>query len=109
MEAAATYCMVMTAVDEEAAAEKLAQQLVDARLVACVQIQEVTSFYAWQGQSRRDKEYLLLIKSRQSLYTAIEAFIREHHSYQVPEILQVPVTAGSADYLAWMREQTRHE
>ena len=57
-------CMVMTAVGSEAAAEVLAQQLVEARLAACVQVMPLKSFYVWQGESRKEAEYLLLVKTR---------------------------------------------
>lgn len=99
-------CIVMTAIDSEAAAEALARQLVEARLAACVQVMPVKSFYVWQGESRREAEYLLLVKTRAALYAQVETFIRIHHAYETPEILQVPVTAGAADYLQWLRTGT---
>lgn len=99
--------MVMTAVGSEAAAEVLAQQLVEAKLAACVQVMPVKSFYVWQGESRKDAEYLLLIKTRAALYAQVESFILTHHPYDTPEILQVPVTAGSSAYLQWLGASTR--
>lgn len=103
------YCVVMTSLDNEAAAEALAQQLVEAQLAACVQVLPIKSFYVWQGESRRDAEYLLLIKTRAALFPALETFIRAHHPYDIPELLQLPVTAGSADYLQWLRAGTRDD
>jgi periplasmic divalent cation tolerance protein len=100
------YCLVMTATASEAEAETLAQQIVQARLAACVQVQAVKSFYVWKEQPCAEKEWLLLIKSRTARYAALEDFIRAHHRYETPEIVQVPVTAGSADYLAWLSQQT---
>ena len=102
----ALYCLVMTTTDSQALAETLAQKIVSARLAACVQLQPVTSFYVWQGQSRRDAEYLLLIKTRQALYAALESFIQTHHNYATPEILQLPLTGGSPAYLQWLQAQT---
>ena len=99
--------MVMTAIDSEAAAEVLAQQLVEAQLAACVQVMPVKSFYVWQGESRKEAEYLLLIKTRAALYAQVEAFILTHHPYDTPEILQVPVTAGSSAYLQWLGASTQ--
>lgn len=106
MEESSDVCMLMTAVDSEAAAQTLAQGLVEAQLAACVQVLPVQSFYVWQGQSRRDAEYLLLVKTRVALAPALETFVRAHHSYDVPELLLVPVTAGSAAYLQWLRAGT---
>ncbi len=100
-------CMVMTAIDSEAAADGLAQRLVEARLAACVQVMPVKSFYIWQGESRREAEYLLLVKTRVALYAQVEAFILAHHPYDTPEILQLPVTTGSSAYLQWLVASTR--
>ena len=106
MEESSDVCMLMTAVDSEVAAHTLAQGLVEAQLAACVQVLPVKSFYVWRGQSRCDAEHLLLIKTRVALSPALETFIRAHHSYDVPELLLVPVTAGSAAYLQWLRAGT---
>jgi periplasmic divalent cation tolerance protein len=103
----APYCMVLTTTDSEAHAEALAQQIVQARLGACVQVQSIRSFYVWKGQAHREPEYLLMIKSRSALYPQLQAFIREHHSYETPEIVQLPITAGLPDYLAWIADNTR--
>ena len=100
-------CMVMTAVDSEADAEELALQLVEAQLAACVQVMPVRSFYVWQGESRREAEYLLLVKTRAALYAQVETFILAHHPYDTPEILQLPVVTGSSAYLQWLVASTR--
>ncbi len=100
-------CVVITSTSSEAAAEELAQKMVEAQLAACVQVFAVQSFYVWQGESRRDAEYLLLIKTRAVLYPALEAFIASRHPYETPELIQVPITAGSRDYLQWLRAGTR--
>ncbi len=99
--------MVMTAVDSEAAAELLARQLVDAQLAACVQVLPVKSFYVWQGDSRREAEHLLLIKTRASLFEQVESFLLAQHPYDTPEILQVPVSGISAAYGRWLLDATR--
>ncbi|MDO8777353.1 MAG: divalent-cation tolerance protein CutA [Burkholderiaceae bacterium] len=99
-------CIVMTAINHEAAAEALAQQLVEAKLAACVQVMPVKSFYIWQGESRREAEYLLLVKTRAALYAQVEAFIIANHPYETPEILQVPVIAGAVGYLQWLQAAT---
>jgi periplasmic divalent cation tolerance protein len=100
------YCVVLTSIDSEARAETLAQQIVQAQLGACVQVQSIKSFYLWKGEARREPEFLLTIKTRSALYGQLEAFIRAYHSYETPEIVQLPITAGSSDYLAWIAAST---
>lgn len=95
-------CIVMTAASTEDEAEALAAAIVEARLAACVQVQRVRSFYIWEETLHREPEWVLLIKTLAARYPALEAFIRERHSYETPEIVQVPMTAGSPDYLHWL-------
>ncbi|MBT2324819.1 divalent-cation tolerance protein CutA [Variovorax paradoxus] len=97
-----TACIVMTTASTEDEAEALAAALVEAGLAACVQVQRVRSFYVWQGTLHREPEWLLLIKTLAARYAVLEDFIRERHSYETPEILQLPVAAGSPDYLRWL-------
>lgn len=100
------FCLVMTTTSSEAEAEALARQLVQARLAACVQVQTVKSFYVWKEQPCAENEWLLFIKTRSALYPALEEFIRAHHSYETPEIVQLPITASAIGYLRWITAQT---
>jgi periplasmic divalent cation tolerance protein len=100
------FCVVLTTLESEAQAEALAQQIVQARLGACVQVQGIKSFYMWQGEAHQEREYLLTIKTRSALYPQLQAFIRTHHSYETPEIVQLPITTGAQDYLAWIEANT---
>ena len=97
-----TACIVMTTASTEDEAEALGTAIVEAGLAACVQVQRVRSFYHWQGALHREPEWLLFIKTLVARYAVLEAFIRERHSYETPEIVQLPITAGSADYLRWL-------
>lgn len=101
------FCLVMTSVANEEDGAALAHALVQARLAACVQLLPIRSFYVWQEKACDEAEWQLQIKTRKELYPAIEAFIRARHRYQVPEILRLPITDGSADYLTWVDAQTR--
>ena len=101
-----TACIVLTTTGTEDEADQLASAIVEARLAACVQIQRVRSVYVWQGETRREPEWLLSMKTRTGRYAALEAFIRERHGYEVPEIVQLPITAGAADYLRWVAQGT---
>lgn len=102
----AAFCLIMTTLASQAQAEALARQLVQARLAACVQVQAIKSFYVWKEQPCAEQEWLLLIKTRTALYPALEKFILANHGYETPEVLCVPVTAGAANYLGWVRAQT---
>jgi len=94
----------MTAANGEEAA-RLADLLVGANLAACVQILPgVESVYRWQGKIERQSEVLLLAKTRKSKFDELEREVRALHSYDTPEIIAVPVTAGSAPYLAWLMQ-----
>ena len=100
------YIQVVTAIDSEEAAQRIATSVVEARLAACVQVVgPIKSTYWWEGRVEIAKEWLCICKSRQTLYAELEAAIREAHSYEVPEILALPVVAGNTDYLAWLRSE----
>src|SRR5919199_6762276 len=94
--------VLMTAGSREEAA-RLADILVVARLAACVQIlPEIESVYHWKGNVERAPEILLLAKTTQANFTALEAAVRALHSYETPEIIALPITAASAPYLEWL-------
>ena len=97
-------CLVTTALGTEDEAESLAASLVEAGLAACVQVVHVRSFYAWEGELRREPEWVLVAKTRTARFDELQAFIRQRHSYDTPEILQLPVSGGSADYLRWLAD-----
>lgn len=95
--------LVLTTCSSAAEADSLATALVQRRLAACVNtLDGVTSTYRWQGGVAREQENLLLIKTTAERYAELEAAIQELSSYELPEILAVPVAAGSAEYLAWL-------
>lgn len=90
--------------DEEA--RRISGALVEARLAACVNILPgVQSVYRWQGEIETAAETLLFIKTTSDRFAALRDRIRELHSYDTPEIVALPVTVGSEDYLAWLRGQ----
>jgi periplasmic divalent cation tolerance protein len=98
-----TFIQVMTATDKREDAERIARSLVEMRLAGCVQIVgPMTSIYRWKGRIETAGEWLCLIKSCQECYGAIEQAIRSLHPYETPEIIALPIAAGSHDYLEWL-------
>ena len=100
--------VVLCTCPDDGTARELASELVNARLAACVNIvPTVRSIYRWQGEVASDDEALLLIKSTASRYGELESVIAQRHPYDVPEIVQVPITAGVPSYLAWLQEMVK--
>lgn len=86
-------------------AEGLASSIVENRLAACVNIiSNITSIYTWEGKLNLDKESLLIIKTNCKSYDAFEKMVKELHPYDLPEIICLPVEAGSAAYLDWLNQ-----
>ena len=88
------YVVVLTTIGNEKQAEDIAKKILDKKLAACIQVQQIKSYYMWKGETCNDPECLLLIKTRASLFSELETFIRQNHSYETPEIIQIPITAG---------------
>ncbi|MEV6600187.1 divalent-cation tolerance protein CutA [Actinoplanes sp. NPDC051346] len=104
----AEHCQVVTTIDSRKAADDLARQVVEARVAACAQVSgPITSTYWWEGKVDTAQEWRITFKTSAARYAALEQYIREHHSYDVPEILCSPVTAGNPAYLAWLDAETR--
>ena len=102
-EQAADAIMVLMTAGSREEAVRLADVLVVARLAACVQIlPEIESVYHWQGNVERAPEILLLAKTTQANFAALEALVSSLHSYETPEIIALPITAASAPYLEWL-------
>jgi len=98
--------MLMTTLPSKNAATKIAQKLIDERLVACVQLYGMESFYRWQGETVNAPETLLMIKTKVALFDAAMARIKELHPYSVPEIVGTEFSVGLPAYFAWIDEST---
>lgn len=102
-----TALVVVTNLPDRGAAERLADALIGGRFAACVNIlAPCRSVYRWQGAVQHDEEHPMLIKTTLERYPALEAEIRRHHPYELPEIIALPVTAGLAAYLDWVGAET---
>jgi periplasmic divalent cation tolerance protein len=97
------HILVFCSCPDAGVAESLAQTLVRERLAACVnRISALRSTYEWEGKVQDEPEVLLLIKTTGARYEALELRIKALHPYEVPEIIAVPIVAGSGSYLAWL-------
>ena len=96
------FLIVQTTVGTRQFANHLAQSVVAARLAACVQIQEIQGVFRWKGEIQSGPEYLLMIKTTAARAAELEQHIRANHSYETPEIVRIPISGGSPEYLAWL-------
>lgn len=99
------YIIVLVTVGDKLEAEKIAQSLLRERLIACANIiSPVCSFFYWSGKIDRAEECLVVMKSRRDLFAELAEHVKALHSYDVPEILALPIVEGSKAYLDWMAE-----
>lgn len=97
--------LVLSAMGSDAQAEEIARELVESKLAACAQIVGKTcSVYRWEGKVVREEEKQLWIKTREDLWPAVEQKIQELHSYDVPEIIAIPLEHVHGPYLQWLHE-----
>ena len=102
------YIQIVTTVESENDAKKIAELLVDRRLAACVQIAgPVMSRFWWDGKIDTAEEYQVIIKSRNDLFPEVESVITDAHPYDVPEILAIPILAAGKGYLNWLSEELK--
>jgi periplasmic divalent cation tolerance protein len=107
MSAAGEFVVVLVTVGSAEEAQRIGRALVTEQLAGCVNVVgPIRSIYRWQGAVEEAEERLLIIKARAADLAALEARVRALHSYDVPEVLALPVTAGSEDYLAWLAGAT---
>jgi len=98
--------LVTTANKEEA--EKIAQCLLDEKLIACANIiGSVSSFFTWKGKTEEAEEHLIIMKSRLDLFEKLSEKVKALHSYEVPEIIALPVIEGFKAYLEWLNKSLR--
>lgn len=102
------YIIIFITVSSIEEAEKIAQGLLGKKLVACVNIiDNLKSLFWWQGKIDHAKEVLLVAKSKKTKFTSIIRLVKSLHSYEVPEIIAIPLVAGEKKYLRWIDESLR--
>ncbi|MEU3558471.1 divalent-cation tolerance protein CutA [Kitasatospora sp. NPDC006786] len=100
------FLVVTTTHDDETKARALAAKVIGERLAACAQVYPVRSVYWWEGEVRSGDEWRIDFKTRAELAGPLSTFIGEQHSYDVPEVVAVPVVAGAESYLNWISAET---
>jgi len=103
----ATDIVVILCTAAPGEAESMAQALVEQQIAACVNIVPVQSIYRWKGRICNDPEHLMIVKTTQEGADRAVAAIRAMHSAELPEIIVLPVIAGYAPYLDWVRQETK--
>lgn len=106
------FIFIITTIDDLDKAKKISELLVKKKAAACVSITSpITSIYKWKGNIESEKEVALFIKTTENKYPEIEKLIIENHSYEVPEIIALPIIKGEEKYLKWIFEntETNHE
>jgi len=99
----AQYIVVLVTTKDKKEANKIAQGLLEAKLIACANIVDgIQSLFWWQGKIDSSKEVLLILKTKKNLFKKVSAKVKSLHSYQTPEIIALPIVEGSQDYLAWV-------
>lgn len=105
---AESHCAVITTTDSAEAAEELGRGIVEARLGACVQIVgPIRSIYRWEGSVHNDQEWQCWVKTSTDQLNTLTEHIKKNHSYDVPEIVALPIIGGSDAYLTWITAETR--
>lgn len=103
------YGVVLVSAGERQEAEAIASALVSSHLAACVTLIPVRSIFSWQGELHNKEEWQLVIKTDLAVFPTLESLIRELHSDEVPEILALPIVAGSGPYLQWISDNVSPE
>lgn len=101
---------VRVTADDRREADRIAAEVVSRRLAACAQVvAPISATYWWEGEVQRSEEWLLLMKTTADRFDDLAACVRELHSYEVPEIVAVPIVRGTPEYLEWIRRETAPE
>lgn len=100
------YIEIKTTFEEKNDAERLAELLLDKKLIACGQVFEIASHYVWKKERFIEKEFMLMMKTKKSLFKQVEKEIKENHPFEVAEIIALPIQNVSKEYADWIDENT---
>ena len=108
MKKSSDFILVLSTIDDREKAQDIARMLVERRIAAGVSITSpLTSIYRWKGKVRNETESMLVIRTREQSYPEVEKLIQENHSYELPEIIVVPIVNGEQKYLSWLSGNSR--
>lgn len=100
------YCIVLSTAPSQEEADKIGALLLESRAASSVQMSTIFSHYHWKGKIERANEIHLLVKTTDALYPRVETLIKENHSYEVPQIVKIPIVSGLPEYLNWISGET---
>lgn len=100
------YCVVLSTAANQTEADKIAEVLLKNHIAACVQFVPISSCYWWNGNIEHANEIQMFIKTTDELYNRVQEEIRKNHSYDVPEIVKIPIDSGLPEYLGWISKET---
>ncbi len=101
-----SFCIITTTIDCENSAEIIIKTLLDKKLAACIQVQEIKSYYRWKQKIESANEILLQIKTKTSLFEQVKKEITLLHTYEIPEIILTEISDSNKDYLEWLKDET---
>ena len=102
------YRLYLTTVQSKKDAQVIARELLKYKAAACVNIiEKISSMYMWKGEVCTDNECLMIIKSRAELFEKVQKIVLTLHKYDLPELIEIPITKGFEDYLGWIDESIR--
>lgn len=99
-------CLLYVTAPSEEEARRIGEKLVEERLAACVNIFPIRSIYRWEGKTRREEEFALILKTSEKVVDRAISRLKEIHPYKVPCILKLPVTGGLEEFVRWIEEST---
>ena len=101
------YCIVVTTFADDANGKKIIDALISERLAACVQVFPIQSHYHWKGEIECQTEKLAFIKTKSSLFSEVQESIVANHTYETPEVIQLPIESGFPAYLNWINTECK--
>lgn len=103
----AKYCLITTACDKQEVVDKIIDELLVKNLAACCQVSNIESKYWWNGEIEENKEFLISIKTKKSLFEEVKTVIQKNHDYELCEVLCYDIADGDNDFLNWIDEETK--
>lgn len=108
MKTAGSEVVVLVTASSSEEAEQIGKMVIDSRLAACANVVKgVRSIFRWENKINVETECLIIMKTTMDRFSELEEAVQRHHSYSVPEIIALPIIAGSAPYLEWVKNETR--